>query len=77
MRLTQAAGWPSHLGALEQAAFWPLPEATESTCPHSSLQSLPARGKRFSFLMSQATLADPGPAAGLQEPITKGKIIRG
>lgn len=27
--------------------------------------------------MSQATLADPGPAAGLQEPVTKGKIDQG
>lgn len=34
-------------------------------------------GQRLSFLMSQATLADPGPTAGVQEPITKGKIIRG
>lgn len=40
-RLTQEAGWPSHLGAQEQVAFWLLPEATESTCPHSSPQSLP------------------------------------
>ena len=37
----------------------------------------PSPGGKASFLTSQATLADPGLAAGLQEPITKGKIIRG
>jgi len=40
-RLTQEAGCPSCLGAQKQVVFWLLPEATESTCPHSDPQPLP------------------------------------
>lgn len=79
MRLTHEAGRPAvwahtsrwHLGSCLRPLSHPAPN---STLLH--LQPLP-RGRRLSFLMSQATLADPGPTAGVQEPITKGKIIRG